>query len=181
MHNSGRRLRTGRNARRSTTSSSHAVIATASAVRSLPSSSAISPNISPSPMILKTASLPSLDGTLIRTRPCKMAIMLWPGSPLAKIVARAGYRVRCADARMASASSSLSPENRRVPLRRSRPLANADPIKFSPNQPKSGRRALPPWSNFCARGAILFRWSMVPTFVRQRFQFRARGVGTALR
>src|SRR5215472_6918480 len=79
-----------------------------------------------------TASWPSLDGTLMRTRPCKMAIILWPGAPLAKIVARAGYRVRCADARTASASSSLSPENRRVPLRRSRPLANADPIKFAP-------------------------------------------------
>src|SRR5262249_36364209 len=47
MHNSGRRLRTGRNARRSTTNSSHAVIAIASAVRSLPSSSAISPKYLP--------------------------------------------------------------------------------------------------------------------------------------
>src|SRR5215469_12513090 len=38
---------------------------------------------------------------------------------------------------------------------------------------KSGRRALPLWSDFCARGATLLIETWVPTFIRQRFRFRA--------
>ena len=79
------RSSSGKNERRATTSNSQSVIAVASAVRSLPSSSAISPKISPSLIMLRMSSFPSEDGALITTRPRSTAIMLLPGSPLQTI------------------------------------------------------------------------------------------------
>jgi hypothetical protein len=86
-------------------------MALASALRSLPSSSAISPKNSPGCMIPSTSSLPSGDGALMRTDPLSRAIMLSPGSPIRKIVSPAlNVRVRT---RVTSArrSSALNPRN----------------------------------------------------------------------
>jgi hypothetical protein len=72
----------GRKSLRSMTNSSQSVAAVASAVRGLPSRSAISPKMSPLPSTLNTASLPSTVVTLILTVPSPMAHRLVPGSPL---------------------------------------------------------------------------------------------------
>jgi hypothetical protein len=41
---------------------------------------------------------PHIPAMMMRTRPCKMAIILWPGAPLAKIVARVSSLMRrCED------------------------------------------------------------------------------------
>src|SRR5205085_1557719 len=61
------------------------VDALASALRSLPSRRAISPNTSLSRKIVTTSCRPSSEGLLMTTRPLSTAIMLLPGSPLAKI------------------------------------------------------------------------------------------------
>jgi hypothetical protein len=61
------------------------VTAVASAERGWPSSSAISPKMSPFPSTRNTASLPSTEGTLIFTVPDPIANRLLPGSPLANM------------------------------------------------------------------------------------------------
>ena len=66
---------------------SQLVFAVASAVRACPSSTAISPNISPAPIRLKIALRPSGEEMLIFTVPLITAKRLLPGSPLEKIVA----------------------------------------------------------------------------------------------
>ena len=66
---------------------SQLVFAVASAVRGCPSSTAISPNISPAPIRFKIALRPSGEEMLIFTVPLITAIRLVPGSPLEKIVA----------------------------------------------------------------------------------------------
>jgi hypothetical protein len=72
--------------RRSITMSSQSVITVASAVRGRPSSSAISPKISPGWTILSTMSRPSTEGTLIFTEPERTPINPLPGSPFANMV-----------------------------------------------------------------------------------------------
>ena len=76
--------------RRSRIISSHGSMVTASAVRSEPSSRAISPNTSPGLMMLTTNSLPSSERVQICTRPSSTTIMLVPGSPLRTSTRRAG-------------------------------------------------------------------------------------------
>jgi hypothetical protein len=81
--------------RRSITMSSQSVITVASAVRGRPSSSAISPKISPGWMILSTMSRPSAEGTLIFTEPERTPIKPLPRSPLEKMFSpRARVRLR---------------------------------------------------------------------------------------
>ncbi len=76
--------------RRSSTASVQSVMTVASAVRSLPSSTAISPNTSPGWMIASTISLPSGEGTLMRMVPSITAIMLSPVEPIRNMVSPAG-------------------------------------------------------------------------------------------
>src|SRR6266542_523537 len=106
-------LRTrSRKSRRSITMSSQSAMAVASAVRGRPSSSAISPKISPSPTRLKTASLPSADGTLIFTVPAQTAYRLLPGSPLAKMVSpRWTARVVAYELSRSSNSGAITPNS----------------------------------------------------------------------
>ena len=72
--------------RRSITISVQSVNATASAVRGLPSSSAISPKISPSRIRLKTAFFPLVESAVICTVPLQTANNDVPGSPFWKMV-----------------------------------------------------------------------------------------------
>jgi hypothetical protein len=81
------------------------VAARASAVRSLPSSSAISPQISPRPRRASTTSLPSGDGTLIRMVPLTTATMLSPRVPISKMVSFAGI---CLDPRVGEQGVALA-------------------------------------------------------------------------
>ena len=85
----------GTKSRRSMTINSQSVTATASAVRGCPSSSAISPKISPSWITLRTVSRPLGPVTEMRTLPESTAISAVPAWPLAKIVVpRRTLRVR---------------------------------------------------------------------------------------
>ena len=79
--------RKGMNSRRSMTKISQSELAVASAVRSRPSSNAISPKTSPDPMRFRIALRPSAEEVLIFTVPLITATRLLPGSPLEKIVA----------------------------------------------------------------------------------------------
>ena len=80
-------LRTkGRNSRRSMVKISQLVLAMASAERGWPSSTDISPKISPGPIRFRIALRPSAEETLIFTVPLITAIRLLPGSPLETIV-----------------------------------------------------------------------------------------------
>ena len=58
------------------------------AVRSLPSSTAISPKISPDCSVARVISFPSGEETLMRTLPASSAIKLFPAAPITKIVSR---------------------------------------------------------------------------------------------
>src|SRR5215472_9298095 len=85
-----------------------------------------------------TASWPSLDGTLMRTRPCKMAILLWPGAPFGEDSGSgrvSSSMRRCEDGVGILVAESGEQEGASEEIA---PLANADPIKFAPNQPKIG-------------------------------------------
>ena len=86
------RAGTGRKSRRSSTSSSQSSRVTASAVRSAPSSSAISPNTSPGLNRFSTSSLPSSEWVQTFTRPRSTTIMLVPGSPLRNSTVRRRWR-----------------------------------------------------------------------------------------
>ena len=77
----------GMNSRRSMIKSSQLVFAVASADRTCPSSTVISPKISPAPIKFRMALRPSIEEMLIFTVPLITANMLVPGSPLEKIVA----------------------------------------------------------------------------------------------
>ena len=68
MQRSARCSSTGRRSRRLSTKSSQSVIAVASALRSSPSSMAISPKISPALKIVKTISLPLSEGAKWRVK-----------------------------------------------------------------------------------------------------------------
>ena len=91
--------------RRSTTSSSVSSLAAASALRGLPSSRAISPNISPGLMTFSVTSLPSPETELMRTRPRSTAIIEEPLSPRWKMVWPRRTRRSEANFRISSSSS----------------------------------------------------------------------------
>ncbi len=95
----------GTKSRRSIARSSHSTIATASAVRSLPSSSAISPKTWPSSMTLNTTWLPSGPAEPIRTLPLSTAKRPRPGEPLIKIC----WRARKLSTRAWARSCAISP------------------------------------------------------------------------
>ena len=84
----------GRNSRRSIAKISQLVFAVASADRACPSSTDISPKISPAPIKFKIALRPSAEEMLILTVPLITANRLLPGSPLEKIVAPR-FNVEC--------------------------------------------------------------------------------------
>ena len=81
----------------------------ASAERSLPSRSAISPNTSPGCRIASSSSLPSGDEMLMRTSPLSTAIMLEPGAPMWKMLSPAANRRTWARVTSSFRSSSPSP------------------------------------------------------------------------
>ena len=83
MQRSARVSRRCKKSLRFNTKSSQSVIAVASALRSSPSRTAISPKISPALIMPNTISLPSSESELILMLPRSTAIKLWPGDPLA--------------------------------------------------------------------------------------------------
>ena len=81
------------------------------AVRSLPSSTAISPKISPDCSVARVISFPSGEETLMRTLPASSAIKLFPAAPITKIVSRSlKVLILAFDARSLQASGG-SPRN----------------------------------------------------------------------
>jgi hypothetical protein len=94
-HTSGCRSKNDRISLRSSIAKLHSVAAVASAVRSFPSSTAISPNSSPGVRVASTSACPWTEGALIRTWPLTTAIMWSPGDPLRKMVSPAAkLRIR---------------------------------------------------------------------------------------
>ena len=110
-HAPGLRSNKAMTSRRSRIASVHEVMARASAVRSFPSSMAISPKYSFSCRIASTISRPSVDGTLMRTSPPSTAIMLLPDDPMRKMVSPASKRRTRARASNVSFSTAERPRN----------------------------------------------------------------------
>jgi hypothetical protein len=80
---------------RSSIAKLHSVTAVASAVRSFPSSRAISPKSSPGVRIASASICPFAEATLIRTLPFTTAIIWSPGDPCRKMVSPAAkLRIR---------------------------------------------------------------------------------------